>query len=222
MTMDSIEKLNAAITLIEEARGVPLSASCVVHRGEILEVLEGARDFLPGDLTEAQAIIDDRDFRAQLDHERDVGRLIHRPDVDAKTPVVRPVHEQATGYANLAEAVAEQVLYEIGDPAAYVLPDVVADFTEVKVEQTTGLPMLTVNIDRVKAARYGLNMVDVQAAVATAVGGREAGTFFQGDRRFDVLVRLPDAVRRKASTSLGDEAGEVGENVVEAVRFDMF
>jgi len=67
--------------------------------------------------------------------------------------------------------------------------------TEVKVEQTTGLPMLSVNIDRAKAARYGLNITDVQETVSTAVGGRAAGTFFQGDRRFDILVRLPDAVR---------------------------
>jgi len=67
--------------------------------------------------------------------------------------------------------------------------------TEVKVEQTTGLPMLSVNIDRAKAARYGLNITDIQQTVATAVGGREAGTFFQGDRRFDILVRLPDGVR---------------------------
>jgi len=52
-----------------------------------------------------------------------------------------------------------------------------------------------VSIERAKAARYGLNMTDVQDAVATAIGGREAGTFFQGDRRFDVLVRLPDVVR---------------------------
>ncbi|MCL6469311.1 MAG: heavy metal efflux RND transporter CzcA, partial [Ralstonia sp.] len=57
---------------------------------------------------------------------------------------------------------------------------------EVKVEQTTGLPMLTVKIDREKAARYGLNMSDVQDAVATGVGGRDSGTFFQGDRRFDI------------------------------------
>ena len=69
--------------------------------------------------------------------------------------------------------------------------------TEVKVEQTTGLPMLTVSIDRQKAARYGLNMSDVQDAVAIAIGGKEAGTFFQGDRRFDILVRLPDVVREE-------------------------
>ncbi len=68
--------------------------------------------------------------------------------------------------------------------------------TEVKVEQTTGLPMLSVNIDRARATRYGLNMNEVQEAVATAIGGRQAGTFFQGDRRFDILVRLPESVRQ--------------------------
>ncbi len=66
---------------------------------------------------------------------------------------------------------------------------------EVKVEQTTGLPMLTVNINRDKTARYGLNIADVQDAVATAIGGKEAGTLFQGDRRFDIIVRLPENQR---------------------------
>jgi cobalt-zinc-cadmium resistance protein CzcA len=66
---------------------------------------------------------------------------------------------------------------------------------EVKVEQTTGLPMLTVNIDREKTARYGLNVGDVQEAVAIATGGNNAGTMFEGDRRFDIIVRLPEALR---------------------------
>jgi cobalt-zinc-cadmium resistance protein CzcA len=66
---------------------------------------------------------------------------------------------------------------------------------EVQVEQTTGLPVLSVNVDRERAARYGLNMADVQDAVATAIAGREAGRFVQGDRRWPILVRLPDAVR---------------------------
>lgn len=67
--------------------------------------------------------------------------------------------------------------------------------SEVKVEQTTGLPMLTVEIDREKASRYGLNVGDVQETLATAVGGKEAGTLFEGDRRFDIVVRLPEGVR---------------------------
>ncbi|MES2534917.1 MAG: CusA/CzcA family heavy metal efflux RND transporter [Pseudomonadota bacterium] len=66
---------------------------------------------------------------------------------------------------------------------------------EVKVEQTTGLPMLTVNIDREKTARYGLNIGDVQDNIAMAIGGRETGTLFQGDRRFDIIVRLPEYLR---------------------------
>ncbi|MGL6158426.1 MAG: CusA/CzcA family heavy metal efflux RND transporter, partial [Ralstonia mannitolilytica] len=86
------------------------------------------------------------------------------------------------------------VLNETAGKVAAVLQGI-QGATEVKIEQTTGLPMLSVNIDRQKAARYGLNMSDVQDAVAIAIGGKEAGTFFQGDRRFDILVRLPDAVR---------------------------
>jgi cell division septum initiation protein DivIVA len=59
--MDSIEKLNTAITLVEEARGVPLSASCVVHRSEMLEILDGAREALPQDLSRAEDILAKRD-----------------------------------------------------------------------------------------------------------------------------------------------------------------
>ena len=67
--------------------------------------------------------------------------------------------------------------------------------SEVKVEQTGGLPVLTLDIDRERAARYGLAVGDVQDFVAIAVGGRQAGTLFEGDRRFDLLVRLPEAQR---------------------------
>jgi vacuolar-type H+-ATPase subunit H len=59
--MDSIEKLTTAISMVEEARGVPLSASCVLHRGEILEILDRARAALPNDLEAARKIIASRD-----------------------------------------------------------------------------------------------------------------------------------------------------------------
>ena len=66
---------------------------------------------------------------------------------------------------------------------------------DVKVEQTTGLPMLTLKIDRDKTSRLGLNVADIQESVSAALGGQEAGAVFEGDRRFDILVRLPDAIR---------------------------
>ena len=59
--MDSVEKLTSAITMVEEARGVPLSASCVVHRAEMLEVLDEARESLPTDFESARKIIETRD-----------------------------------------------------------------------------------------------------------------------------------------------------------------
>lgn len=67
--------------------------------------------------------------------------------------------------------------------------------SEVKVEQTSGLPVLTINIDRDKAARFGLNVGDVQDTIAVAVGGRQAGTMYEGDRRFDMVVRLSETLR---------------------------
>ena len=66
---------------------------------------------------------------------------------------------------------------------------------DVKVEPIEGLPTMTVEMDRNAIARYGLNIADIQDLVAIAVGGREAGLVFEGDRRFDIVVRLPEAIR---------------------------
>ncbi|MBZ0167492.1 MAG: CusA/CzcA family heavy metal efflux RND transporter, partial [Candidatus Omnitrophica bacterium] len=67
--------------------------------------------------------------------------------------------------------------------------------SDVRVEQIGGLPMLTVDIDRNMLARYGLNMDDVQTALEIAVGGKTAGQVYQGDKRFDLVVRLPESIR---------------------------
>ena len=66
---------------------------------------------------------------------------------------------------------------------------------DVKLEQVTGLPVLSVTPKRAMLARYGINIKDVQDAVATATGGRNAGEVFEGDRRFAVVVRLPETTR---------------------------
>jgi len=66
---------------------------------------------------------------------------------------------------------------------------------DVKIEQTTGVPVLQVRMNRGALARYGLQAATVQEVVAIAVGGREAGLVFEGDRRFPIMVRLPEHVR---------------------------
>ena len=66
---------------------------------------------------------------------------------------------------------------------------------DVKLEQVTGLPVLSVTPKREMLARYGVSVTAVQDAVATATGGRKAGEVFEGDRRFDIVVRLPEINR---------------------------
>ena len=66
---------------------------------------------------------------------------------------------------------------------------------DVRVEQASGLPTLTVSVDRIAAASYGLSAADASGHRFADVGGAEAGTIFEGDRRFDVVVRLPEAAR---------------------------
>lgn len=67
---------------------------------------------------------------------------------------------------------------------------------DVKVEQTTGLPMLDIDLNREAIARYGLNIGDILDLIAAAVGGRETGLVFEGDRRFPIVVRLPETMRQ--------------------------
>lgn len=66
---------------------------------------------------------------------------------------------------------------------------------DVKVEQVAGLPVLSVLPRREALARYGITLAEVQSVVATALGGREVGSVFEGDARFDIVVRLPESRR---------------------------
>jgi cobalt-zinc-cadmium resistance protein CzcA len=66
---------------------------------------------------------------------------------------------------------------------------------DVKAEQVSGLPVLTVKLNRQALSRYGISVGDVQTLVEIAVGGKGAGRVFEGDRRFDIVVRLPEHLR---------------------------
>jgi cobalt-zinc-cadmium resistance protein CzcA len=86
------------------------------------------------------------------------------------------------------------VLLETGETIAAIL-EKIPGAADVKVEQITGLPVLTVKIDRPRVSRYGLSIAEVQEVVEVAVGGKAASQVFEGDRRFDLLVRLPERLR---------------------------
>ena len=74
---------------------------------------------------------------------------------------------------------------------------------DARVEQVTGLPMLSVHPKRMALSRYGLTVDDLQDLVAAGVGGENAGLIYEGDRRFQLVVRLPEEIRRDVD-SLAD------------------
>ena len=94
-------------------------------------------------------------------------------------------------------------LHEIGKTIEGVVEGI-DGARDVSVEQVTGLPVLQVTPDRAALARLGLNVGDVQEVVAISIGGAEAGAIFEGDRRFPLIVRLPEDIRGKA-----DEIGRL-------------
>ncbi|HSW45308.1 MAG TPA: CusA/CzcA family heavy metal efflux RND transporter [Phycisphaerae bacterium] len=71
---------------------------------------------------------------------------------------------------------------------------------DLKIEQVAGMPMVTIQIDRQAVARYGLNVQDVQEVVEIALGGASAGQVIEGDRRFEIVVRLPEHLRGNIKT----------------------
>ena len=71
----------------------------------------------------------------------------------------------------------------------------VAGASDVRVEQVAGLPVLEIAPDKAEIARRGLSLSTVQEVIGAAIGGREAGAVYEGDRHFDIVVRLGEAVR---------------------------
>ena len=94
-------------------------------------------------------------------------------------------------------------LREVGDAIESVASGI-EGAQDVGVEQVTGLPVLQITPDRAALARFGLNVGDVQNVVAVSIGGVEAGQIFEGDRRFPIIVRLPEAARERV-----DELGRM-------------
>ncbi|MFC3815123.1 efflux RND transporter permease subunit [Lysobacter sp. GCM10012299] len=138
-------------------------------RAALLAEFEAAARSLPGNNYEFTQPIQMRMNELISGVRADVAVKVYGDDLDTLVEVGRRI-----------EAVAKAV------PGA----------ADVKLEQATGLPLLTVVPDRQALVRYGLNPGDVQATLATAVGGEVAGQLFEGDRRFDIVVRLPERLRQ--------------------------
>ena len=139
------------------------------QRARLLAELEEAVEELPGNNYEFTQPIQMRMNELISGVRADVAVMLYGDDLDTLMDVGRRIEKVAAGVPGAAD---------------------------VRLEQTSGLPLLTVTPDRQKLAGYGLNPGQVQSTVATAVGGQVAGQLFEGDRRFDIVVRLPEELRQ--------------------------
>lgn len=113
------EPLDELTELVTTARAMPMSASCIVHRGQVLDLLEEIRQSLPGQIREADALIDERDRVIAEAHE-DADRIVERARAEAEQLVSQEwVHAAAVREAELirsdAEAEAARMRREVDD-----------------------------------------------------------------------------------------------------------
>ena len=140
----------------------------LLRKSELLENWEETLEELPGQIYEVTQPIQMR-FNELISGVRsDLGILLFGDDLDQLS------------------ATAREIL------AAVETIDGAAD---ARIEQTDGLPMLTVIPKRTALSRYGLSVKDVQQLISTAVGGEPAGLIYEGDRRFPLVVRAPEELR---------------------------
>lgn len=141
-------------------------------------------------------------------------------DVKTKTDVLKRIEAKADSQLGQAYEVSQPIQLRFNELIAGVRGDVaiklygddldkmsataakiaavlqtIPGAADVKAEQTAGSPTLDVRFDRPAIARLGLTVEEVADTVAAAMGGRDAGLLFQGDRRFNVIVRVPEATR---------------------------
>jgi cobalt-zinc-cadmium resistance protein CzcA len=142
-------------------------------KDEVIAELERTANTLPGTAYGMTQPIQMRFNELIAGIRSDVGVKIFGDDLD----VLAGIAQQVNGVVHAIEGAAD-----------------------VKTEQIAGLPILTVRLDRQALSRYGLSLSEVQNVVEIAIGGKPVGKLFEGDRRFDIVVRLPESLRADPDT----------------------
>ena len=137
-------------------------------KSEVVEEIEHAAQDIPGSTYEISQPIQLRVNELISGVRSDLGIKIFGDDLDILQGAAKQVQDAIRGIRGAAD---------------------------IKIEQVAGLPILTVKLDRQALSRYGLSVGDVQNVVEIAIGGKSVGKLFEGDRRFDIVVRLPENLR---------------------------
>jgi cobalt-zinc-cadmium resistance protein CzcA len=144
-----------------------------LSKADLLREIEAALDLVPGNMYEFSQPIENRFNELLAGVRGDIAVKVFGEEFP-------PMREAAEKIAEILRAT----------PGA----------EDVKVEQTSGLPVLDIKVDKAAAARHGLSVQAVQDVIGAAIGGEPAGFVYEGDRRFPIIVRLADAPRANIET----------------------
>jgi cobalt-zinc-cadmium resistance protein CzcA len=167
---------------------------------------EVANDPMPPSVADGFVIMKPRDEwpdprKSKADLVRDIENAVRDlpgNNYEFTQPIQMRFNELISGVrSDIAVKVFGDDLAALGEDAERIaaILESVPGAADVKVEPVAGLPMLEVTADRASLARYGISLARVQELAQIGVGGRAAGQLFEGDRRFDIVVRLPEALR---------------------------
>ena len=191
---ESIRMEMAAMKAVAEVPGV-LSVVSKLGRGESPADPAGPNESDP------IVLLDPKSERTQDEIDEDIRqRLSTIPGVQIvlSQPISERVDEMVTGVrSQLAIKVFGDELgelREVSEQVARILKSVPGS-SDIRIERLSGQQALTVDIDRKAIARHGLNVTDVQGVIESAIGGKDVTTVYEGERRYNVVVRFPEPFR---------------------------
>lgn len=208
------ESLDALVTVVEEARGVPMTSNCVVPRGDVLELLDDVREALPGELDDAQDVLDRRDDIVG-DAERESEQARSGAQADAEQ-MVADARAEATRLVEEARAEAEQTVAHARHEAERAVAEGRRQFTDL----TDRARMEVERLDAAGRAAYDRYLADGLAEQARLVSQTEVVRTAQaeGARLVDGAGSEAERLRRECDGYVDTKLAEFEDTLGRALR----
>ncbi|MDT7710601.1 MAG: hypothetical protein QOG20_6208 [Pseudonocardiales bacterium] len=207
------ESLDALVTVVEEARGVPMTSNCVVPRGDVLELLDDVREAIPGELDDAQDVLDRRDELVDdATQEAEQTRSSAQADADETLAQAR---EEAQRLVSEARAEAEQTLAHARHEAERAIADGRAQYNDLTDRARAEAERL-VQAGRVTHDRY---ITEGQAEQARLMSQTEVvhAARHESARIVDAATSETDRLRRECDGYVDAKLAEFEETLSKAL-----
>lgn len=214
----SVQSLRIQSTSLAQSQAMQFAVERAISRLPEVELMysktgtaEVAFDPMPPNISDGYVILKPREQwpdptlgkPALIEKIREAAETVPGNLYEYSQPIELRINELVAGArGDLAVKVFGDEYETLGPVIQQIMPILmeIPGSADVKTAQVEGFPSLEITPDRNAAARHGLNVADIQEVIETAIGGQEVGQVFEGDRRFDIVVRLPESLRGNLSS----------------------